>query len=97
VGQGGFVGAVVPDLPPEEADEMLGEFAKNGLGAVFLVAPTTPVERARHVARLCTDFVYVTSRRGVTGADRGLGDRVRELVRRLRPVTDKPLAVGFGV
>jgi tryptophan synthase alpha chain len=93
----GFAGAIVPDLPPEEAQPLLSAFEPRGLSVTFLVAPTTPPERARTVAAQCTDFVYVVSRMGVTGADRAIGAGVRELVERLRALTAKPLAVGFGV
>ena len=95
--EAGFAGAIVPDLPPEEADPLVAAFADRGLAAVFLIAPTTPDERAARIAQRCTGFVYVVSRMGVTGALGGLGERVKELVVRLRPLTSKPLAVGFGV
>lgn len=93
----GFAGAIVPDLPPEEAQPLLSAFEACGLSVTFLVAPTTPLERARAIGAKCTDFVYVVSRMGVTGADKKIGASARALVERLRPLTDKPLAVGFGV
>lgn len=93
----GFAGAIVPDLSLEEADAALAAFHAAGIGITFLVAPTTPIERVREIARRSDDFVYVVSRMGVTGAGSSLGENVRDLVGRLRPVVDKPLAVGFGV
>ena len=93
----GFAGAIVPDLPPEEADELLAAFAAAGIGVTFLVAPTTPLARVREIALVSSGFVYVVSRLGVTGAGRALSDNVEALVARLRPEVDKPLAVGFGV
>jgi tryptophan synthase alpha chain len=93
----GFAGIIVPDIPPEEAAPLLEAFRAQGLAVTFLVAPTTPDIRARAIAELCTDFVYVVSRMGVTGADRQIGEIVRSQVARLRALTDKPLAVGFGV
>jgi tryptophan synthase alpha chain len=92
----GFAGAIIPDLPPEEAAPLKSAFDREQLSMTFLVAPTTPVDRARTVAAQSSDFVYVVSRMGVTGVDRGIG-AVDELVSRLHAVTDKPLAVGFGV
>ncbi len=93
----GFAGAIVPDLPPEEADDALAAFAAAGLGVTFLVAPTTPVQRVREIAARSSGFVYVVSRTGVTGARDDIGESVQALVERLRPLVDKPLAVGFGV
>jgi tryptophan synthase alpha chain len=93
----GFAGAIVPDLPIDEADEAIAAFKEAGIGLAMLVAPTTPVERARSIAALSSDFVYVVSRMGVTGAGESIEGGVRDLVARLRPITDKPLAVGFGI
>lgn len=93
----GFSGVIMPDLPPEEGDEAVAELAKRGLSATFMVTPTTPLERMKRIAALCKDFVYVVSRLGVTGADAELALGARELVERVRTVTLKPLAVGFGI
>jgi tryptophan synthase alpha chain len=93
----GFSGAIIPDLPPEESEPASRAFSQEGIGLTFLVAPTTPLERVRSIGERSSDFVYVVSRMGVTGAGRTLGENVKELVERLRPVVNKPLAVGFGV
>jgi tryptophan synthase alpha chain len=53
--------------------------------------------RARRIAAASSGFVYVVSRTGVTGAGESLSESVRQLVTDLRSVTEKPLAVGFGV
>jgi len=93
----GFAGAIIPDLPPEESDAAEAAFRSSGLDLPFLVAPTTPIDRVREIARRSSGFVYVVSRMGVTGAGSELGADIKELVDRLRPEVDKPLAVGFGV
>jgi len=93
----GFAGIIVPDLPLEEAAPLLDASRAQGLAVTLLVAPTTPDIRAQAIAELCTDFVYIVSRMGVTGADNQIGEIVRSQVARVRTLTDKPLAVGFGV
>lgn len=93
----GFSGIIVPDLPPMEAQPLLEAFRARRLAVTLLVAPTTRPERAATIAASCTDFVYVVSRMGVTGADRLTIEQARYQIERLRTLTDKPLAVGFGV
>ena len=93
----GFAGAIIPDLPPEEAEPAEAAFAEAGIGLTFLVAPTTPIERVAAIAPRSSGFVYVVSRMGVTGAGKTLAADVERLVMRLRSVVDKPLAVGFGI
>jgi tryptophan synthase alpha chain len=49
------------------------------------------------VAEYSSGFVYVVSRTGVTGERSSLAANVEPLCNKLRALTDKPLAVGFGV
>jgi tryptophan synthase alpha chain len=93
----GFEGAIVPDLPPEEAQPLRQAFEEKALSLNFLVAPTTPLPRAREIAAACTDFVYVTSRMGVTGVHSDIDGGLAQRLVALRAVTKKPLAVGFGI
>jgi len=94
----GAVGAIVPDVPLEELDTFAPAFAAEGLAIPLLVAPTTPPARAERIAALSGGFVYIVSRLGVTsaGRDPDIG-WIRSAVERLRPATDRPLAVGFGI
>ncbi len=94
----GALGAIVPDVPLEELDEIRPAFHAEGLGIPLLIAPTTPLERATRIAAASDGFVYVVSRLGVTGAGRQPDfAATADHVRRLRTVTPKPLAVGFGI
>lgn len=93
----GFAGAIIPDLAHEEAEEAATAFDAAGVPLTFLVAPTTSVERVAKIARRSSGFVYVVSRMGVTGASDSLASTVGELVAKVRPLMDRPLAVGFGV
>jgi tryptophan synthase alpha chain len=95
--EAGFAGAIIPDLPPEEAQPLATALKQCGLSLTLLVAPTTPLERARSIAARSDDFVYVVSRMGVTGTHAGIGDALELAIAALRTVTAKPLAVGFGV
>ncbi len=93
----GVDGALITDLPVEEAGEYLRAMRKRHLATVFLAAPTSTDERLRAIAAASTGFVYAVSRTGVTGARQELPPDARELVTRLRRFTPLPIAVGFGV
>ncbi|TAM57765.1 tryptophan synthase subunit alpha [bacterium] len=93
----GALGAIVPDLPFEECAGLREELRARGLGLTQLVAPTTSNERSRRIAAASDGFLYVVSRAGVTGAG-GLDlEPVIAQIGRLRPLTELPLAVGFGI
>lgn len=93
----GAVGAITPDLVPEEAGEWLAAAAHHGLAPVFLVAPSSSDERIAVVGQTNRGFVYAASAMGVTGTRTAIGSRAEELVTRTRPHTDLPVAVGLGV
>lgn len=93
----GLSGAVVPDLPVEEAEELSKLAADRDFKLILLVTPTTSPQRAEKVVKACGGFVYVVSVVGITGARDRLPVGLRELLARLRTMTDLPLCVGFGV
>lgn len=93
----GGTGVITPDLTPEEAGPWRAATDAHGLDRVFLVAPSSTDERIRAVADVTSGFVYAASTMGVTGARSSVGGAARELVHRVRAVTDLPVAVGLGV
>jgi tryptophan synthase alpha chain len=93
----GADGAILTDLPPEEAGPWKEAADAAGMCTVFLVAPTSTPERVALIAKNCTGFVYCVSRTGVTGARQELPVDLVEMVKAVRKTTDKPLCVGFGI
>ena len=85
------------DLPPEEAGELRKPARANGLDLIYLLAPTTPLDRSRIVARSASGFLYYVSVTGVTGARTHLDSGIAEHMREIRSVTDLPIGVGFGI
>ena len=68
----GVDGALITDLPVEEAAEYLRHMRKRNLATVFLAAPTSTDERLKRIAEASTGFVYAVSRTGVTGTRKEL-------------------------
>jgi tryptophan synthase alpha chain len=93
----GIKGLVVPDLPIEEAGELLAQADAAGIEVILLVTPTTPPERIEAIARLSRGFIYLVSVTGVTGMRSQIQSRVKDVITQIRSVTDKPIAVGFGI
>lgn len=93
----GIDGVLLTDLSVEEAAEPVKELRKHSLDTVFLAAPTSSERRLRLVAEHSSGFIYLVSRTGVTGQQASLSSAIAPLVERIRPLTDLPLAVGFGI
>ncbi|HYS26436.1 MAG TPA: tryptophan synthase subunit alpha [Vicinamibacterales bacterium] len=95
--EAGVDGVLVLDLPIEEADEFRTMLAGRGIDTILLLSPTTTDDRLRRAAALGSGFLYAISRLGVTGARDALAAGAREMVERIRRVSDLPVALGFGI
>jgi tryptophan synthase alpha chain len=93
----GACGVILTDVPPEEAEPFLPAAAREDLGTVFLVAPTSSEARIRAAVAATTGFVYCVSRLGVTGERASFSDAFRGVLDRVRAVTDLPVGLGFGI
>lgn len=93
----GIDGLIVPDLPPEEAEELIAACRAAGVATIFLLAPTSTEARIKAVAQHATGFIYMVSVIGITGARSELPPDLADFVRRVRRHTQLPLAVGFGI
>jgi tryptophan synthase alpha chain len=88
---------LVTDLIPEEAGAWTTMLAAHNLDPIFLIAPTTSEDRLKLITQQARGFVYAVSRTGVTGAREDINESAESLVRRIRGVTQLPVAVGFGI
>ena len=95
--QAGVDAILVTDLTPEEAQPWIEILVQCDLDPIFLVAPTTSDKRLKEIARQSRGFIYAVSRAGVTGARDQVTDDAEALVKRVRSVSDLPVAVGFGI
>lgn len=93
----GVDGVLTVDLPPEEAGEVVGFFKEYGLDCIFLLAPTTTLDRARRICEHASGYVYYVSLKGVTGSSALDVTDVAAKLEGLRTVTDLPIGVGFGI
>ena len=95
--EAGCAGLIVPDLPPDEAGQLVELADHYQLGLNFLVAPTSSGRRIERAVAATTGFVYAVSLKGVTGVRNELAPDLPQLVQRIRSCTTKPVAVGFGI
>jgi tryptophan synthase alpha chain len=95
--EAGCAGVLVTDLPVGADPERESWLGDGPLAFVRLVAPTTPSDRMREIARHGRGFVYLISRMGVTGMQQSLPPELGDTIRRLRGVTTLPVCVGFGI
>jgi tryptophan synthase alpha chain len=93
----GIDGLIIPDLPPEEGQELEQSTRRHGVDLIYLLSPASTEERIKLVAGMSSGFIYLVSLTGVTGARDKLPEELESFVARVRERTEKPLCVGFGV
>ena len=93
----GVDGIIIPDLIPDEADELKNFTDKYGLDTIFLLAPTSTGDRIRKVARASTGFIYYVSITGITGAEILIDQTMKDTLSQIKTIARKPVAVGFGI
>jgi tryptophan synthase alpha chain len=95
--EAGIDGFIVPDLPIEESDELDVLCARRDLALIYFLAPTSTPERVALVAQQARGFIYAVSLTGITGVRDRLPADLADFIRRVKSITDCPLAVGFGI
>lgn len=93
----GFSGLLLPDVPPPEAESVVGQVHAAGLESILLVAPSSTPERRKEICRLSSGFVYYLSVAGITGERQSLPADLEKNLADLRKISDSPLCVGFGI
>lgn len=96
-GLAGADGFIVPDLPPEEAEELEKLASEAGLVVIHFLAPTSNPRRIGLVTGRAKGFIYLVSVTGVTGARQELDKGLELFTGRIRSQTNIPLAIGFGI
>ncbi len=93
----GVDGLIIPDLIPDEADELKSFTDSHGLDTIFLLAPTSTGDRVRKAAKASSGFIYYVSITGITGAKLTVGGPMKDTLGLIKSSTNKPIAVGFGI
>jgi tryptophan synthase alpha chain len=95
--QAGVDGLIVPDLPPEEGEELQSAARGQMLDLIYLLAPSSTAERISQVAKKSSGFIYLVSLTGVTGPRENLPEGLEDFVHLVRQKASQPLCVGFGI
>ncbi len=93
----GVDGAIIPDLPLEDGDQVFGPLRAHGIDPILMAAPTTPLERLRRIGRASRGFLYYVSLTGVTGERARLPPDVSAKIRAAQRAVRLPVFVGFGI
>ena len=93
----GVDGVLVVDMPPEEAGELAPMLKASQIDLIYLIAPTTDLERIKLINQRASGYLYYVSLKGVTGANTLDIAAVAQKLAEIRAISDLPVGVGFGI
>ena len=93
----GVDGLIIPDLPPEEAEEFVEFSRTNQISPILLVAPNTSSQRINLISKLAVDLIYCVAILGITGSSKSNTGKLDEYLERVAKNSECPFVVGFGI
>ncbi len=93
----GIDGLIIPDLPPEEAEEWVLECKNRKISPILLVAPNTSNERIKMISKMAGDLIYCVAILGITGSGSSSTNKLALYLERVKENSSTPYIVGFGI
>ncbi|MCS6945628.1 MAG: tryptophan synthase subunit alpha [Sutterellaceae bacterium] len=90
-------GVLVVDYPPEECEAFAAALRAVQIDPIFLLAPTSTLQRIARIGQIASGYVYYVSLKGTTGAGHLDVSDVVARIPRLREQVRVPIGVGFGI
>jgi tryptophan synthase alpha chain len=93
----GIDGATIPDLPVEEAEDIIEAGKREEFKIICFIAPTTTDNRMELIVKKSQGFLYYISVIGITGTRNELSDDIKKNIQNIKTKTNLPIALGFGI
>ncbi|MBM7647742.1 tryptophan synthase alpha chain [Bacillus ectoiniformans] len=93
----GISGAIIPDVPLEEEDEIRDPMKRHSLALIRLVTLTSPESRIKNIAQDAEGFIYAVTVNGITGARTTFKENVPSYLKKIKELSPVPVLAGFGV
>lgn len=104
-------GILIPDLPIDEAKELLIKFNNAGLDLILLATINSTNERLEQITSLSNPWVYLVSRTGVTGSSSDVQNlqsnassekdnqtKIQNIIKQIKKSQpNKIIGLGFGI
>ena len=93
----GVDGVLVVDYPPEESGDLAETMDAAGIDIIYLLSPTSSIERIKLVSEAARGYIYYVSLKGVSGAANIDTSEVEAMIAKIKSQTALPVGVGFGI
>lgn len=88
---------LIVDMPLEESTKIHHECKNSGLELIFIISPSTPLERIKEISRHAGGFLYYVCRKGTTGMKSQLPEGFGAKIKEIKSLSKLPLVSGFGI
>jgi tryptophan synthase alpha chain len=95
--QSGIDGALIVDCPLEEADDFHQACMKADIAPIYILTPSTPIERIKKIDAAGEGFLYYACRKGTTGVKSALPDDFVQKMQQIKSYAKLPILAGFGI
>lgn len=93
----GVDGCLIVDAPIEEMSEYHAACIKNDIDPIFLIAPSTSIERIKMINDKAKGMLYYVCRKGTTGIKNDFPLDMQHRLMEIKSIVTLPVVVGFGI
>lgn len=93
----GAKGLIIPDLPLEDADDLIILCNKKNIELILFIAPTSSLTRIQIITQKSPGCIYLVSSTGVTGARKSISNEMLDLANYIKKISSKLIILGFGI
>ncbi len=93
----GIDGLLLVDCPLEESEEVRQQCIQNKIDLIYIITPSTTVERMKKINEYAQGFLYYACRKGTTGVRNALPEDFQDKIELIKKTMHLPVVVGFGI
>ena len=93
----GIDGLLLVDCPLEESQVVRQQCLQNEIALVYVITPSTTLERIKKIDHDAQGFLYYACRKGTTGVRNALPNDFQQKIESIKSVVHLPVVVGFGI
>ena len=93
----GVNGCLIVDLPIEESDAYCQSCEAANIDSVFLISPSTPIDRIKQINNKSKGMLYYVCRTGTTGVKNTMPEDLKQRLADIKSVATLPVVAGFGI
>jgi tryptophan synthase alpha chain len=95
--EAGVDGLLLVDCPLEESEFIHKACVAQDIALIYVITPTTPLERISEIDRYGQGFLYYACRKGTTGIHNALPPDFQQNIQAAMRMAHLPIVVGFGI